>query len=104
LAEDHLPGASVGLLVEAALVDQFTRLRDGDRFFYTADAFLAGADVTGVIDLDQVSLTEVVELNTVMGGMRPNFFAVPEPSGAGLMIVGIIACAAGLVAFGSTRG
>ena len=104
LAEDHLPGASVGLLVEAALVDQFTRLRDGDRFFYTADAFLAGADVTGVIDLDQVSLTEIVELNTVMGGMRPNFFAVPEPSGAGLMIVGIIACAAGLVAFGSTRG
>ena len=103
LAEDHLPGASVGPLVEAALVDQFTRLRDGDRFFYTADAFLAGADVTGVIDLDQVSLTEIVEVNTAMSGMRSNYFAVPEPSAAGLLIVGVLVSAAGLVAFGSTR-
>lgn len=34
LAEDHVPGALVGELVHKVLVDQFTRLRDGDRFWY----------------------------------------------------------------------
>src|SRR5262249_8806617 len=32
LAEDHLPGADVGPTIKAILVDQFARLRDGDRF------------------------------------------------------------------------
>ncbi|MCH8193697.1 MAG: hypothetical protein IIA65_06740, partial [Planctomycetes bacterium] len=31
LAEDHLPGASVGPLVAAGIIEQFTALRDGDR-------------------------------------------------------------------------
>src|SRR5213075_3056998 len=31
LAEDHLPGSSVGALTSAMLVDQFGRLRSGDR-------------------------------------------------------------------------
>src|SRR5205814_8074091 len=34
LAEDHVPGAAVGPLTKAVLVNQFTRTRDGDRFFY----------------------------------------------------------------------
>jgi hypothetical protein len=34
LAEDHVPGTSTGPLIRAGLVDQFTRLRDGDSFFY----------------------------------------------------------------------
>src|SRR5262249_33572079 len=34
LAEDHVSGSSTGALVRAGLVDQFRRLRDGDRFFY----------------------------------------------------------------------
>ena len=34
LAEDHLPGASVGPLVAAGVRLQFERLRDGDRFWY----------------------------------------------------------------------
>ncbi len=69
LAEDHLPSASVGPLVHAALVDQFTRLRDGDRFFYAGDAVLAGSDITAVIDLNDVSLTGLVELNTASSQM-----------------------------------
>src|SRR5205814_5348011 len=31
LAEDHVPGADVGPLTRAVLIDQFTRLRDSDR-------------------------------------------------------------------------
>lgn len=34
LAEDRVPGTEVGSLLLAALVQQFTKLRDGDRFFY----------------------------------------------------------------------
>ena len=34
LAEDHVEGAVVGALFHAVLTDQFTRLRDGDRFWY----------------------------------------------------------------------
>src|SRR5262249_53831476 len=34
LAEDHVPGASVGPLIRAGLIDQFKRLRDGDSFFF----------------------------------------------------------------------
>jgi hypothetical protein len=34
LAEDHLKGSSAGPLLQRILADQFTRLRDGDRFWY----------------------------------------------------------------------
>ena len=34
IAEDHVPGAMVGKLISTVLVDQFTRLRDGDRLYY----------------------------------------------------------------------
>src|SRR4029077_7598921 len=34
LAEDHVPGSSTGPLIRAGLIDQFTRLRDGDRYWY----------------------------------------------------------------------
>jgi hypothetical protein len=34
LAEDHVAGALVGPLVQVILVDQFSALRDGDRFWY----------------------------------------------------------------------
>lgn len=34
LSEDSVPGSQLGLTFQAIVVDQFTRLRDGDRFFY----------------------------------------------------------------------
>ena len=34
LAEDHVAGSSVGETFQAIIVDQFERLRDGDRFWY----------------------------------------------------------------------
>ena len=38
LAEDHIPGASVGALFSRVMVDQFRRLRDGDRYWYEGPA------------------------------------------------------------------
>jgi peroxidase len=37
LAEDHKNGAMVGELFSAIIRNQFTRLRDGDRFWYEKD-------------------------------------------------------------------
>jgi hypothetical protein len=39
LAEDHLPGSSVGATADAVITEQFARLRDGDRFWYQNDRF-----------------------------------------------------------------
>ena len=35
LAEDHLPGSDLGPTFQKIFVNQMTRLRDGDRFWYT---------------------------------------------------------------------
>jgi len=43
LAEENLVGSSVGELMNAGLVAQFSALRDGDRFYYENDAALADA-------------------------------------------------------------
>ncbi|HEX3358530.1 MAG TPA: peroxidase family protein, partial [Tepidisphaeraceae bacterium] len=39
LAEDHVAGSDVGPLFQAIMVDQFARLRNGDRFFYLNENF-----------------------------------------------------------------
>ncbi|TWT93475.1 peroxidase [Botrimarina colliarenosi] len=85
LAEDHLYGASVGELLCAALVDQFSRLRDGDRYFYAGDDYLWSNDVASMIDFDTLTMTDVLAWNTAMAyeDMPPSFFmllAVPEPT------------------------
>ena len=60
LAEDPAPGAAVGTTLKAILVDQFTRLRDGDRFWYQNDPALAGQRET----LDKLSVSDVIRRNT----------------------------------------
>lgn len=84
LAEDHLPGSSVGALIQAVVGNQFERLRDGDRFFYTTDAFLQSNGVRRIINLDTVSLGKVIRWNTGITGLQGNVFfaksvsAVPD--------------------------
>jgi hypothetical protein len=62
LAEDPLPGALVGELVWTIMVDQFTRLRDGDRFWYQ-NVF------TGQLlaDIEATTLADVIRRNTTIG-------------------------------------
>ena len=59
LAEDHVPGASVGELVGTALRDQFARLRDGDRFFYLTDPDLSYEVISHVIEFGRHYALEV---------------------------------------------
>jgi hypothetical protein len=39
LAEDHVPGSELGPLFHTIVVDQFTRLRSGDQYFYLNEDF-----------------------------------------------------------------
>lgn len=95
LSEDHIDGASVGELISVALIDQFVRIRDGDRFFYAVDEYLLSNGVAEVIDFDTLTLTDIVNWNTSMSKMPSSFFmatAVPEPA-TGLALLGLISLA-----------
>jgi len=91
LAEDHLPGASLGPLATAALVDQFVRLRDGDRYFYWGDPDLDDPLVESLINWETFSLRDVVVANTEPGFMPANVFTAPEPSAAAAWFAAAIA-------------
>ncbi len=70
LAEDHVPGALVGETFHAILADQFTRLRDGDRFWYenidwTGYGFAANPAIhANGTQLTAVTLADVIRWNT----------------------------------------
>jgi hypothetical protein len=74
LAEDHVPGSSAGPLIHAIVGNQFERLRDGDRFFYTNDALLQTSAVRRIIDLDRLTLSQVIRLNTGVTNLQDNVF------------------------------
>jgi hypothetical protein len=63
IVEDHLPGTSVGPTMKKILVDQFSRLRDGDRFFYKNDPDLQDH----LAEIEATSLTDIIRRNTDVG-------------------------------------
>lgn len=69
LAEDHVGGGSVGPLFRRILVDQFERLRDGDRFWYQRD--LTGRDLRQV---SATTLADVIRRNTTTTNLQDNVF------------------------------
>lgn len=78
LAEDHLPGASVGATHAATLLDQFARLRDGDRFWYQNNQF--GRDDLAAIE--RTGLSDILTRNSTAGRVQPNvFFAADLAAG-----------------------
>lgn len=78
LSEDLLPGAAVGPLITAGLVEQFTRVRDGDRFWFLNDPDLSADDINW---LSSLRLSDVIRANTGITNLQGNvFFMVPEPS------------------------
>jgi hypothetical protein len=97
LAEDHLPGASVGALVAAAYRVQFDRLRDGDRLWYENDPDFSAGEAA---ELRQTRLADVIRRNTGITNLQSNvFFAVAEPAGSAMLA----ALLAFVVRRGSTR-
>lgn len=73
LAEDHVRGAMVGRTFHRVLVDQFERLRDGDRFWYRAH--LPPALLEWV---EAQTLAAILRRNTGLGAeIRDRIFEVP---------------------------
>ena len=71
LAEDHLLGSSVGELIHTILVDQFTRIRDGDFYWYQNN--FSGQQLRRI---DSTTLADVIERNTTIDELQPNVFFV----------------------------
>jgi hypothetical protein len=69
LAERHLPGSSLGATFTRILVDQFSRLRDGDRYWYQ-NALPANA----VREVQRTSLTDIIRRNTQLTNLQPDVF------------------------------
>ena len=69
LAETHLPGSSLGSLFTRILVDQFTRLRDGDRFWYQNSL---PADL--VRNVQSTTLADVIRRNSSVTNIQPGVF------------------------------
>lgn len=69
LAEDHVAGSSVGELFQTVLVDQFERLRDGDRFWYQNT--FTGHQLK---QLEQTTLADVIERNSDVTDLQRNVF------------------------------
>ena len=79
LSEDNLPDASIGELNDAILADQFTRLRDGDRFWYENDSDLDNwqlGEVSVSKWLEDLQLSDVIRLNTTIENISDDVFFV----------------------------
>jgi len=71
ISEDHAPGAQVGELIAVVLADQFTRLRDGDRFWYRRDAAFSASDLA---ELEATRLADVIRRNTTISNLQDDVF------------------------------
>ena len=87
LAADHVAGSDVGSLFQKIMVDQFTRLRNGDRFFYLNENFTS--EEMSFFQRDN-TLAEVIESNTSVTNLQSDVFlfkasisgAVTTPTGS----------------------
>lgn len=92
LAEDHAPGANVGETFGAIIADQFTRLRDGDQFFWQNEGF----DKQTAQLISQTTLSDILSRNTNTPALQLNVFisqqrhasnvAAEDPTGPQLVI------------------
>lgn len=71
LAEDHVPGSSVGELAQAVMVDQFQRIRDGDRLWY--ENVFSGRELRRI---DSTTLADVIGRNTDNTDLPRNVFQI----------------------------
>ena len=72
LAEDHLPGSSMGELFTEIIVDQFERIRDGDQFWY--ENVFRGRRLD---EIENTTLADVIERNTGITDLQKNVFFSP---------------------------
>ena len=83
LAQNHVADASVGDIFKGIITSQFRRLRDGDRLFYRGAAAglytngVQNPDTAAIVDLDTLTLADVILANTSISHLQKNVFFVP---------------------------
>jgi len=92
MSEDKLEGSAVGESMARILVDQFVRLRDGDRYFYLNDASLSMDDLALI---ESTTLGDLLMRNTDITWLQDNVFimGIPAPGAAGLLAMAGLAAA-----------
>jgi peroxidase len=69
MAENHLPGSSLGQTEQAIIAQQFQSLRDGDRYFYM------NADSPALVNqLNHTTLAQIIERNTTLTNLQSDVF------------------------------
>ena len=76
LAEDHAPNSAVGATLNAILSDQFSKLRDGDFYFYENDPAFTAAERNTI---DNTTLSNVIKRNTNIVNIKNQVFYAPCP-------------------------
>ncbi|CAG8583688.1 12338_t:CDS:10 [Gigaspora margarita] len=79
LAEDHLQGSNFGQLFQTSMIQQWSLLRDSDRFWYESPD--AGFNSTEIDILHNTTLRDIVLRNTPVGTSLPQnlWFVQPRP-------------------------
>ncbi|MEL6865681.1 MAG: peroxidase family protein, partial [Bacteroidota bacterium] len=78
LAEDHEPGALFGETMIKIIRNQFTALRDGDRFYFENDPMFSEEDIA---DIRSTTMRDIVMRNTDITILQKNvFIAMPHDS------------------------
>ncbi len=72
-AENPTGDAAFGETIAAVLVDQFTRLRDGDRFYYKN--ILSEAEIDAI---ESSSMADIIQRNTDARGLQSNVFSLKQ--------------------------
>jgi len=75
LAEDHLPGTSVGKTIHEILRVQFEKLRDGDFYFYLNDPFIPFHVKNRI---KNTRFSDVLKRNTSLTNLQDNVFFTEE--------------------------
>jgi len=70
LAEDHVAGSSLGATASAVLRDQFTRLRDGDRYWYQNVSFYR----RDLRIIESTTLADLLQRNSGVTGLQSDIF------------------------------
>ena len=76
LAEAHVVGAMLGETFLHIIADQFTRTRDGDRFFYLAE--LDHLTVLDPLLQSATHLRDIIARNSGVVGLQANVFLLPR--------------------------
>jgi len=75
LAEEHIPGRSVGRTMHNILKDQFERLRDGDFYYYEYDPYLPRRELRTI---QRTKLSTIIKNNTSLNDIPINVFKVKK--------------------------